>query len=200
MIRSKDYLPPLPMLCWSSLVVIGCNGSHLPTVATWPGLILMCVDDLCVARESYLPRLVFEGSTWTGSACEECGVWRVIGWDWASVTSQGLRQSRETIFAEKTWVNDLCQGRGHSMILPKATVCYCRGVFFNIISYSSSLCVEASIGRLLVSNFTLLTLPQLCSIMFILFLWLLFLQPKNSSHAASEVVQVLRSSWPLKEP
>lgn len=72
--------------------------------------------------------------------------------------------------------------------------------FFNIISYSSSLCVEASIGRLLVSNFTLLTLPQLCSIMFILFLWLLFLQPKNSSHAASEVVQVLRSSWPLKEP
>lgn len=36
------------MLCWSSLVVIGCNGSHLPTVATWPGLILMCVDDLCL--------------------------------------------------------------------------------------------------------------------------------------------------------
>ena len=72
--------------------------------------------------------------------------------------------------------------------------------FLNIISYSSSLCVEASIGRLLVSNFTLLTLPQLCSIMFILFLWLLFLQPKNSSHAASEVVQVLRSSCPLKEP
>lgn len=82
-----------------------------------------------------------------------------------------------------------------------ATVCYCRG-FFKNISYSSSLCVEASIGRqrLLVSNFTLLTLPQLCLRMFILFLWLLFLQPKNSSHAASEVVQVLRSSWPLKEP
>lgn len=160
-----------------------------------------CVLMTCVLQES-LTCLVWFSKARLGRGLPAknvvFGVWLAgIGPQWQA---KAYANPRETIFAEKTWVNDLCQGRGHSMILPKATVCYCRGVFLNIISYSSSLCVEASIGRLLVSNFTLLTLPQLCSIMFILFLWLLFLQPKNSSHAASEVVQVLRSSWPLKEP
>lgn len=160
------------MLCWSSLVVISCNGSHLPTVATWPGLIF----DVCwwpvFARQSYLLRLVFEGSTWTGSACEECGVWRVIGWDWASVTSQGLRQSQGNNFRRKN-LGEWPVARTRPQHGFTSQLFVTVEFFLNIISYSSSLCVEASIGRLLVSNFTLLTLPQLCSIMFILFLWLL---------------------------
>ncbi len=154
-----------------------------------------CVLMSCL-QESLTPCFVFEGSTWTGSACEECGVGRVVGWDGASVTSQGSCQSQGNNF-RRLLEQFLASNLGewpvprtrpqHGFTLQLFVT---RGFWHHLI-FILSVCW----GRLCVSN---LTPPNLTTIM-PLFVLLLFQQPKNTWHAASEVFQVLGSPWPLKK-
>ena len=181
------------------LVVISCDWLQWLSFANCGHMARIDVD-VCwwpvFARESYLPRLVFEGSTWTGSACEECGVWRVIGWDWASVTSQGSRQSQGNNFwrlLEQVLASNLGEW---PVPRTRPQHGFTSQLFVTVEVFKHHLCVEASIGRLLVSNFTLLTLPQfiqLCSS----FSFGSFSRNQRTPHMPP---LKLRSSWPVKQP